>query len=64
LPYFFFVNYFDAHHNYQPVFPFNREARDEYFGNEWGVIDPWTAGPQPFRPDADEGGSGAPPVAL
>lgn len=50
LPYFFFVNYFDAHHNYQSVFPFNRKARDEYFGNEWGVIDPWTAGPQPFDP--------------
>lgn len=50
VPYFFFVNYFDAHHNYLPVFPFNAKSREGYFGNEWGVIDPWTAGPQPFDP--------------
>ena len=51
-PWFFFVNYFDAHHNYVPVYPFNQAGRDAYYGNEWGVIDPYAGGEKPRDPMA------------
>lgn len=51
-PWFFFVNYFDAHHNYLPVFPHNQRDREAYFGSEWGVIDPYAGGEKPRDPTA------------
>jgi len=46
-PLFFFINYFDAHHNYQPIAPYNEATRNSYYGNQWGMIDGWVQGAQP-----------------
>lgn len=46
-PYFYFVNYFDAHHNYLPVGPFNAKSRTGYYGDFWGMVDGWVDGANP-----------------
>jgi arylsulfatase A-like enzyme/tetratricopeptide (TPR) repeat protein len=48
--FFQFVNYFDAHHNYQPPYPWSVDVCGHYHGNEWGIIDPWLVGTEPFDP--------------
>lgn len=46
-PFLYFINYFDAHHNYLPVAPFNAVSRKAYYGNEWGVVDGLVKGAVP-----------------
>ncbi len=48
-PFFFFVNYFDAHHNYFPPWPHRLETSEDYYGTQFGMIDPWLHGSVPFE---------------
>jgi arylsulfatase A-like enzyme len=52
-PFFLFVNYFDAHHNYQPPWPHGKEWRHGYFGTQFGEIDRWNGVEQRIEDDAD-----------
>ncbi|MBI1319157.1 MAG: sulfatase-like hydrolase/transferase [Candidatus Hydrogenedens sp.] len=50
-PFFLFLNYFDAHHNYQPPYQGDRPF---YGGTQYGEIDQWNNAPAPLDAPADE----------
>jgi arylsulfatase A-like enzyme len=55
-PFFLFLNYFDAHHNYEPPWPLREEYSGNYYGTQFGPIDPWVkAGDtlETLRPEID-----------
>lgn len=51
-PFFLFVNYFDAHHNYLPPAPVAQEWCSPYAGAQHGEIDQWNDMPAPLDLDA------------
>lgn len=53
-PFFLFVNYFDAHHNYQPPGPVAKAWCSPYAGAQHGAIDQWNDTPAPLDLDAHE----------
>ncbi len=48
-PFFLFVNYFDAHHNYEPRMPYSMEVSKDYYGYHWGNVDELLMSPMPFE---------------
>lgn len=52
-PFFLFVNYFDAHHNYLPSAAQSRAWCEPYAGTQYGVIDPWNESPEPLSVSAE-----------
>lgn len=48
-PFLLFVNYFDAHHNYEPAMPYSLEASKDYYGYHWGDVDELQMADRPFE---------------